>query len=1342
VATSAQCRTITLTDEPEENDAFSGPHQRIADALVGLIQPADAKGISIGIEGSWGSGKSTVARLLTGKLKGDENIATVSFDAWAHEGDPLRRTFLETIIRTLQERKWIKKDDWDERIEELANRREVVKTKDSLSITRWGRVIAFTLLLIPIGSAFITAALRENVTLYRGPVAWKFLIFFLIGLLLTFTPLLVLLLKIKEEPDLLSLLFNKGPTEKTTITSKTVNPTSIEFEEKFNAVLEEALGNNQKRIVLILDNLDRVDAKDALSIWSTLQTFFQHKGMKPGSWHERLWLLVLYDLGGLSQLWADSGKPGGNTAASFIDKSFQVRFEVPALVSSDWRRFLMDQLAKALPDHSEFDLHEVYRVLATHVAMLNQRLTIRELKLFVNQIGVIHKQWAAGGDRASDEFSLALIAYYVLLRRTGTNVVNAIFNAEFPGKAYEELLGEKARENVAAIAFNVEVDVARQLLFSDKIKHALTLGSGEELKKVASLVRRGFWEVFEQTAKEWASGETVKVAEAALALEESGLMSNAFQPSVRTVTRALCDRASAIESWAPLDHRRAEGIAVILKWKNNLQGSTDHDEAFASGIFKAIAEGLKDHAKEIDEGEVVKEWLECLDLITAGLASTAKESGLATVVGTITDQFKLSDVDLHKQLYLEALIELESVVEANMMAHEMLAYLTDVGIIQDYLFAPLPKSDRSVAFMIYTLMRYTLRFTGIARLDGEQNFNSLINASMAGSLVELLERRKEVSLLFESLKASPQIEPLVVAALKPILASADAKELFTGPEALERLEFVFRNLPKNPDDQATLTKLMSELKTQRDILSELRVGTFKADNAALYLLALRESSGEQKDFVSWCVAGLRSVSFDTWTYEFHTGGALFSLAFELESRGTEVHLGEKYHSFLTSVIGSSSETEVPEFPSQNLVTLAGPVGSASRTLSQRDLEARLRDRSTTLPKSFFSVFGPELTTMVLNSESDKSIELLEIIFKRTDPVALEWLKELVAQNASTLESKHSSEPGWIQFRHAVRQALLYRASNMPLYPSVKGIADNFNIKPPRNGGIAFAVYDEARISLLEREGVETRDLLDFSSAIDVLVEPTWAPDGKKLAYTRISRTRLGHSEIEVLDVASGRITSITDSDQSSSQPAWSPNCRSLAFVRGNITDNDIYTIDLLTREEQRLTDDGGNKGHPSWSPDGTRLVFHRSDSASEEVIFIMTADGTYKRSIFKATGVFDPSWSPDGNHITFASWDDNKEKSGIYVMNLDGSNVRLLTMAEQPQSPAWSPDGQKLLFQSGNKKEAIIYQVDADGKNRKRLTNGIDPTWQPLIEDGPEETTTAPTERYIFSHKKAQNVQD
>ena len=1321
MATSAQCRTVTLTDEPEESDAFSGPHQRIADALAGLIQPADAKGISIGVEGSWGSGKSTVARLLTRKLENDGNIATVSFDAWAHEGDPLRRTFLETVIRRLQERNWITKTNWDESIEELANRREVVNTKDNLSITGWGRIIAATLLLIPIGGAFINAALREPVTLYSGSVAWKFLVLFLIGLLLTFTPLLVLLLKIKKEPDLLSFLFNKGPTEKTTITSRTVNPTSIEFEDKFNTVLEEALGNSQKRIVLILDNLDRVDAKDALSIWSTLQTFFQHKGTKRALWHERLWLLVLYDLRGLSQLWQDSEKPGGKTALSFIDKSFQVRFEVPALVLSDWRKFLMDQLAKAFPDHSESDLHEVYRVLAINVARSGKLLTIRELKLFINQIGAVHRQWAQGDGRESDTFPLALIAYYVLLRRGDADVVTSLFDPEFPEKEYRELLGDDTRERLAAIAFNVEIDVAQQLLFSDKIKNALTLGSPEELKKVASLLRRGFLEVLEPTAKEWASNETVKIADAAIALDESGLLNNAFRPSVRAVTKALCDHAGAVESWAPLEPKRAAGLAVMLRWKSEFHGSGDDHEAFMKRLFKAVAQGLKEHTRETGEGTMATEWLKSLNIATAGLEMPVRESVLKTVVMEIGTRYFSSVLDFQSQLYLEVLFELEKVPNLNVTVQQVFSDLIRMGNIQDRLFKPAPRNDRSVAFIIYTLMRYSEKFEGI-RGSLEQSVNPLITSSMVQSLVNLLERYDQIPLLFSSLKAAPEIEPLVVAALKPVLNSPAAKELFTGPDALERLEFISRHLPKTTEELATLTKLIAELQTQWDLLSTLRTGIFKADNATLYWLALGNSGGEQKDFVSWCVAGLRTVSPDIWHYEFDARGPLFNLAFELKVRGAELQLGEKYRLFVADVITSDTDGVVA-FPGENLVALVGPVGSASRTLSQRDLEARLRDRATVLPEWFFSIFGAELAVMVLNSEPAQSVELLGIISDRPELGALEWIKDLLVHNGPNLESKYSSEPGWAQFKNGARQALTVRASDTSAYPLIKSIADILNIKPPRNGAIAFAIYNEPRICLLERESVETQDLLYFATAAEIFIEPTWSPDGKKLAYTRISTTFAGHSDIEVFDIASNAITSIANGDESSSQPAWSPDGKSLAFVRHGKKNYDIYTIDLMTKKERRLTQDGDQKGHPSWSPDGRQLVFHRFDTVVMGSILIIDIDGSNEKRIFKAPASFDPSWSPDGNQIAFVSRQGNKD-SGIFLMSPDGSGTHQLIADEQPRSPVWSPDGQKLLFESGPEKDPVIYQIDANGLNKKLLTNGLDPTWQPLIDDGLDDTTT------------------
>src|SRR5437868_6629626 len=90
------CPTFVLADDPAHTDAF-GIYERLVDSLAETVT-TDKGGKAIGLVGSWGSGKSTVIQLLDAKLA--KSAACLwQFDAWAHEGDPLRRTFLENLLR-------------------------------------------------------------------------------------------------------------------------------------------------------------------------------------------------------------------------------------------------------------------------------------------------------------------------------------------------------------------------------------------------------------------------------------------------------------------------------------------------------------------------------------------------------------------------------------------------------------------------------------------------------------------------------------------------------------------------------------------------------------------------------------------------------------------------------------------------------------------------------------------------------------------------------------------------------------------------------------------------------------------------------------------------------------------------------------------------------------------------------------------------------------------------------------------------------------------------------------------------------------------------------------------
>lgn len=121
-----QYPTRTIDDAPASADVF-GSHAPIAAAIRELIT-TEPGGRTIGLEGGWGSGKSTVVRLLNDQLDGSDTQVVV-FDAWAHEGDPLRRSFLETLIKSISEKDWIKRQPWSERRESLARRRRVEHTR-------------------------------------------------------------------------------------------------------------------------------------------------------------------------------------------------------------------------------------------------------------------------------------------------------------------------------------------------------------------------------------------------------------------------------------------------------------------------------------------------------------------------------------------------------------------------------------------------------------------------------------------------------------------------------------------------------------------------------------------------------------------------------------------------------------------------------------------------------------------------------------------------------------------------------------------------------------------------------------------------------------------------------------------------------------------------------------------------------------------------------------------------------------------------------------------------------------------------------------------------------------
>lgn len=124
---SPACRTNLLSDSPADKDAF-GPHKQLADVIADLVTSSEGSRV-IGLAGKWGAGKSTVISLLRELLSQRSNARLFVFDAWAHEGDPLRRNFLERLVDFLVESHWLQRERWRLLRDELAGRRKVTEEK-------------------------------------------------------------------------------------------------------------------------------------------------------------------------------------------------------------------------------------------------------------------------------------------------------------------------------------------------------------------------------------------------------------------------------------------------------------------------------------------------------------------------------------------------------------------------------------------------------------------------------------------------------------------------------------------------------------------------------------------------------------------------------------------------------------------------------------------------------------------------------------------------------------------------------------------------------------------------------------------------------------------------------------------------------------------------------------------------------------------------------------------------------------------------------------------------------------------------------------------------------------
>ena len=159
-------------------------------------------------------------------------------------------------------------------------------------------------------------------------------------------------------------------------------------------------------------------------------------------------------------------------------------------------------------------------------------------------------------------------------------------------------------------------------------------------------------------------------------------------------------------------------------------------------------------------------------------------------------------------------------------------------------------------------------------------------------------------------------------------------------------------------------------------------------------------------------------------------------------------------------------------------------------------------------------------------------------------------------------------------------------------------------------------------------------------------------------------------------------------------PSISPDGSKVAFSWGLVgsgSNPDIYVKSVRSGEPQRLTTNPARDDAPAWSPDGRSIAFMRSISGgtTEDLMVIPATGGDERRLTTMSVpdalkrSVRGLAWTPDGRWLAVGGQPSENDSPGIWLIAVDSQERRSLTNAPsdaRDELPAFSPDGNRLAF--------------------------------------------------------------
>jgi len=241
--------------------------------------------------------------------------------------------------------------------------------------------------------------------------------------------------------------------------------------------------------------------------------------------------------------------------------------------------------------------------------------------------------------------------------------------------------------------------------------------------------------------------------------------------------------------------------------------------------------------------------------------------------------------------------------------------------------------------------------------------------------------------------------------------------------------------------------------------------------------------------------------------------------------------------------------------------------------------------------------------------------------------------------------------------------------------------------------------------------------------------PSFSPDGTLIAFDWDGEKQ-ANKDIYIKQLDSDGYSRLTDHEGWDSDAAWSPDGRSIAFIRE--TGSGEYAVVLkppLGGRERAIAEVRFQlyllwNRNVAWHPGGKWLVVPDSGvKAGPAGLFLISVESGEKRRLTEPppdfAGDSGPAFSPDGRSLAFARYV-SENVSDVHLLSLDDQLAALsepvpVTSDHRSYGPEWARDGKEIFYVSGSRHSPALWRLDPRNPANRRPLPGMHRSFGPAF---------------------------